>query len=164
MSDIQRAASNVQHLAKQYAAVIELGKVLEKMGSVENLNAEIAAQTDKLRVKEAEALAAKDAAEHAHKQVMAEHEAKITAMQGRALAFKERAVVEVKEIVDRAEAEAKNIRENAHDAATDALRAKDEAERALHELEGEVAERSAELAKLKGEIDALRERAKAFAG
>lgn len=48
MSKLHEAGSSVAHLAKQYAAVIELGKFFETIGSLENLEAETQARLVKL--------------------------------------------------------------------------------------------------------------------
>ena len=158
MSNLQQAASNVQHLAKQYAAVIELGKLLEGLGVLENLEAEARDRVTKLREEETNALRAKSAAEVATQKVLNEQVEVADLMRVEKDRLAHEAHVYAQGILAAAEAQAKLVLSNANAAASAVADAKDELEQEFHELEGAIAERRAELTALNDSIKALKEK------
>lgn len=156
MANLHQAGEAVQHLAKQYKAVIELGAFLEKLGALENLEAELLAKVEAARAAEAAAVAKKEQADKAFADTVAAHEAALVDAKAQLAVFKREAEDRAKDIIDSAEREAERIHEEAHSRqeafAKDHTRLQDE----LKRLEDQVAARVAELVRVNNALNEVR--------
>lgn len=156
MSSLSKAGEAVQHLAKQYAAVIEVGKHLEKLGALENLEAELNASIEAARNAEAEAIAKKEQAEKAFADSVAAHEAGIKAVQEQGDRLQREAAERAGSVVAAAEAEVARIHAEAEARQAAFVRDHEQAEAKLKRLEDQVAERVAELVRVNNALNELR--------
>lgn len=158
MANLHQAGEAVQHLAKQYAAVIELGKVLEKLGSLENLEAELLAKVEAARAAEVEAVIKKELADVAFKDTIAAHDAAIADGQAQFERLKHEATERAKSIVEAAEKEAQRIHDEAASRQAAFAQDHERAQAELKRLEDQVAERVAELVRVSNALNELRSR------
>lgn len=158
MSKITEISSAVQNLAKQYAAVIEMGKFLEGIGPLENIENETKERIVAFRAQEKKAVA--DAAE-AQKRFI-----EIQAAQAQAVkAAREQIDKTINEgqniarnLIAEAREKARTIAEQATVQHAALLAKHDVSSKAFQELQNKVSAKKAELEALKNGIDLIRKK------
>lgn len=156
MSKLAETGAAVQHLAKQYAAVIELGKFLDEAGSLDNLKSELEAQIAKLR---ADAVTAAGELQTAHEEVAKVLEAsQAVTKDARQQAADIIAAAEFQAgaVLSEAEKEAARVKQAASDAEVAAANAVAESRTAKANLEMQIDAKRDELAKLEAAIAEVR--------
>jgi len=158
MSKLQQLSSSVQHLAKQYSAVIEVGKFLESAGSLENLVSEIEARVAVARAAEATALEAKTLVEQGLQKVKDDAAEHIKQVKASAAAIVGDANIKAAKIVADAMQRGKELDEAVQKSKEHYKNVFDEEEGKLLRLKRELESAQKTLAQIKDEIATLRAR------
>jgi cell division septum initiation protein DivIVA len=156
MSNLNQLSSSVQNLAKQYAAVIEVGKFLGTLGALDTLANEIEERVSTLRKNEQEATAALYSVQSAIAEHTAAHEANIKASRAQAEKIVSDAAATACIVLETARDDAQHIEQGAkarleaHDG--EFLRLQD----ALADVNASIAQRTADLTAINEAIEAAR--------
>lgn len=156
MSNLNQLSSNVQNLAKQYAAVIEVGKFLASLGSLENLSNELQVQHDAIAGKLAYATLQLSKVEAAVAEQAATHQRNLQTSREQNQQIVDEGKVRAAQIVNEALSNATRIADDA-----DALRrtmddAKESHKAQIGELDQQIAVRGDELQRVNEAIAAAR--------
>lgn len=152
MSNMTHIADTVKVLAKQYAAVIEMGKFLDEAGALDNLKGELEAQIAKLR---ADAVTATEELQVAQQRVAdAAHEAedKLAAARDSAERIVATAKGDRAQIIGEAKTEADEIAAQSRALRAEAANAVANARTAVANLEAQMDAKKNELAKIEQAI------------
>lgn len=120
MSNLKHTAESVKNLAKQYASVIEMGKFLESVSSLDNLADELEAKVAELREQTEAAQVELNLAVTAKADAIREAEAKLSHAQAEAEQIVATAKGDRAQIIEEAKAEAAAIHDAAVHVATEA--------------------------------------------
>lgn len=148
MSNLKHTAESVKNLAKQYASVIEMGKFLESVSSLDNLADELEAKVAELREQTDKAQVELNLAVTAKADAIREAEAKLSHAQAEAEQIVATAKGDRAQIIDEAKAQAAAIREEAESLLTSANAACEQRASAAADLDTVIKSKHEELERI----------------